>query len=101
MSTGQKTVTVLAGLALAFVLIRPPGYQIYEPGDLGHDPSVLDAEKYFRQKSQISQDWIYEHEEISGKYLSLEIFLISGLWLGGYLIFREESHSAPDPNLEE
>ena len=92
MNTKQKIIAVLGGLALAFVLLRPPGYDVYEPGDLGY---VQDPQNPFATQYSYSQDWIYEHDEIAGKYLFLEVVVIAGLWWGGNRLFRTEPGTKP------
>jgi hypothetical protein len=86
MNGKQKLVTAIGGLVIAFVLLRPPGYDKLEYGDIGYDSYAI-GEQY----SSVSQDWIFEHDEIAGGYLAFEILIIAGLWGGGYQLAKDDS----------
>lgn len=85
MNWKQKLVTSIGGLLLAFVLLRPPGYDELEYGDIGYDSYAIGD-----QYSSVNQDWIFENEKIAGGYLVFEILIIAGLWGGGYMLFRDD-----------
>ena len=86
MNGKQKLITVIGGLLLAFILIRPPGYDNLEYGDIGYDSYAI-GEQY----SSVSQDWIFENEEIAKGYLAFEILIIAGLWGGGYMLAKDDT----------
>lgn len=79
MNTFQKIIAALGGLAIAFVFMSPPGYEVYEMGDIMYEMGGP-----LEQTSSVSQDWIYEHDKIAKGYLAFELALIAGLWWGGH-----------------
>jgi len=91
MSNLQKIVAAIAGLSIAYVLVSPPGYEVYEVGDIMYDPYGP-----LNQTSSVSQSWIYEHDKIAWGYLSFELALIGGLWWGGNKLASSSEDSSEE-----
>ncbi len=91
MNNLQKFIAAVGGLAVAYVLMSPPGYEVYEIGD-----PLYKLGGPTQQTSSVSQDWIYEHGKIAWGYLSFELALIGGLWWGGHKLASSSEDSSEE-----